>query len=72
MTIKPRMTVRVNGEAISLLEDSTLADLIMAMGLENKRIAIECDGVIIPRSQYATIAITPENQLEIVHAIGGG
>ena len=72
MNVKPRITVQLNGEAISVLENSTLQELIVAMGLTNKRIAIECNGAIIPRSEYSSLLITADHHLEIVQAIGGG
>ena len=50
----------------------TVADLVRELALEGKRIAVEKNGEIVPRSRYAETAITPGDALEIVGAVGGG
>jgi len=66
------MNIRVNGESVILPAGSTLADLIRHQGLTGRRIAIERNGEIVPRSQHAGCLLHDGDQLEIVHAIGGG
>jgi sulfur carrier protein len=51
---------------------ATLADLVSVLGLEGKRIAIEKNGEIVPRSRYADTPVTDGDRLEIVGAVGGG
>ena len=50
----------------------TVADLVRELCLEGKRIAVERNGTIVPRSRYAETAISPGDKLEIVGAVGGG
>ncbi len=50
----------------------TVADLVHELSLEGKRIAIERNGVIVPRSRYAETTVAPGDALEIVGAVGGG
>ena len=50
----------------------TVADLVRELCLEGKRIAVERNGAIVPRSRYAETFITPGDKLEIVGAVGGG
>ena len=67
------LTLTLNGVATDVAVDaSTLADLVIALGLSGKRIAIEKNGEIVPRSRYATITVERGDRLEIVGAIGGG
>lgn len=67
------LTVTLNGVATDVAADaSTLADLVAGLGLSGKRIAIEKNGEIVPRSRYATTTIARGDRLEIVGAVGGG
>jgi sulfur carrier protein len=67
------LTVTLNGVATDVAADSsTLADLVAVLGLSGKRIAIEKNGEIVPRSLYATTGVARGDRLEIVGAVGGG
>ena len=50
----------------------TVADLVRELCLEGKRIAVERNGAIVPRSRYADTPVSPGDALEIVGAVGGG
>ncbi|HWU82197.1 MAG TPA: sulfur carrier protein ThiS [Methylophilaceae bacterium] len=49
-----------------------VAELVDKLGLAGKRLAIECNGEIIPRSQFAEAPLHDGDKLEIVGAVGGG
>ncbi len=66
------MLITVNGETRELNDDATLVDLLAAMGLGNKRVAVECNQEIVPRSQHADQPLADGDVLEIIQAIGGG
>lgn len=67
------LAITVNGEARTLsAAKATVADLIREMRLEGKRIAVERNGEIVPRSRYAETPLADRDQLEIVGAVGGG
>ncbi|MBV0933206.1 sulfur carrier protein ThiS [Marinobacterium weihaiense] len=66
------MQIQVNGDALDVSEGATLAELIEQLELTGKRIAIELNLEIIPRSEHATTRLDAGDQVEIVHAIGGG
>ncbi len=51
---------------------ATVADLVRELCLEGKRIAVERNGAIVPRSRYAETPIAEGDKLEIVGAVGGG
>ena len=50
----------------------TVAELVRALGLEGKRVAVEKNGAIVPKSRHADTAIAEGDKLEIVGAVGGG
>jgi sulfur carrier protein len=64
--------VTVNGENREMPEDSTVAQLVEALELTGKRIAVELNGEIVPKSQHATTPLAAGARLEIVVAVGGG
>lgn len=64
--------VTANSENYSLPEGSTLATLLDQLSLTGKRIAVEMNGEIIPKSQHATTLLPHGAVLEIVVAVGGG
>ena len=66
------MQVTVNGTPRAIDAPLTLADLVRALGLEGKRIAIERNGEIVPKSRYAVTRVDADDRLEIVGAVGGG
>ena len=65
------LTVTLNGVATGV-ESTTLAELVASLGLEGKRIAVERNGEIVPRSRYANTPLVRGDRLEIVGAVGGG
>lgn len=64
--------VIVNGEARQLPEGMTVAQLLEDMVLTAKRLAVEVNLAIVPRSTYDTYRLRAGDRVEIVHAIGGG
>jgi thiazole synthase len=66
------MIVYINGESREVSEPGTVASLIETMELTGKRIAVELNKEIVPFDQYQNQPLRNGDQLEIVHAIGGG
>jgi sulfur carrier protein len=66
------ITVSINGESRQLPSSTTVANLIEQMGLTGKRIALELNGGIVPRSTFAVQQLSENDKLEIVIAVGGG
>ena len=67
-----QITVSVNGETRHMPQGATVAALLSAIGLDTRKVAVERNEEIVPRSTYATLALTEGDTLEIVHFIGGG
>jgi len=66
------MQIRVNGEPQSLPERATVYELLAALGHTGKRVAVERNGEIVPRSRHASVELASGDQIEIVIAVGGG
>lgn len=66
------MDIIVNGEKQSVPEGFTAAQLVENMALTGRRIAMEVNREIVPRSTYAEHHFQPGDTVEIVHAVGGG
>ena len=67
------MNIFINGNLKQLKSDNvTISALIVTLNLMGKRLAIEKNGEIVPRSQFDTVNISDGDKLEIVGAVGGG
>ena len=66
------MRIEINGEPREVAEAMTLLDLIEHLGLDARKIALERNLEIVPRSAYPEIQLGDGDSLEIVHFIGGG
>ena len=66
------MNIYVNGEEKNYPDNSSVAEVVDAMGLTGKKIAIELNKEILPFQTYSTQQLQAGDCLEIVHAIGGG
>ncbi len=53
-------------------ENMTISALVMTLNLTGKRLAIEKNGEIVPRSQFSEVHLQDGDKLEIVGAVGGG
>lgn len=67
-----RMDIQLNGQARTLAAAATIADLLGIEGLAERRVAVEVNGAIVPRSQHATHVLGEGDKVEVVHALGGG
>ena len=64
--------VNINGVSRQLPDSTSVAALIEELGLTGKRIALERNGEIVPRSLFATQQLADGDKLEVVVAVGGG
>jgi thiamine biosynthesis protein ThiS len=55
-----------------LVNGANLQDLITGLSLKGDRVAIEHNGNIVPRAEWASTGLTDGDRLEIVHFVGGG
>ena len=66
------LNITINGEARQFATGQNVASVIEALALTGKRIAVERNGEIVPKSQHAATVLMPGDRLEIVVAVGGG
>lgn len=66
------MNITLNGVARTLPPGTTVAALLALEGLADRRVAVEVNRTIVPRSQHASHGLDADDRVEIVHAIGGG
>ena len=66
------MHIQLNGEAYALSETLSVAGLLEHLQLAGRRVAVELNFEIVPRSLYETTLLKEGDTLEVVHAIGGG
>ena len=66
------MTLTINGEQRAFGALSNVAALVAELGLDARKVAVERNLEIVPRSAYLQTAIADGDRIEIVHFIGGG
>ena len=66
------MQLTVNGESRSFQGVTHVAGLVAALGLDTRKVAVERNLEIVPRSAYLKTPIADGDRIEIVHFIGGG
>jgi sulfur carrier protein len=67
------LSITVNGRPRAFPPPvATIDDLVRELALEGKRIAVEKNGEIVPRSRYAATPLAQGDRVEIVGAVGGG
>jgi thiamine biosynthesis protein ThiS len=66
------MKLWVNGEERSVEAAVDVAGLVAVLGLDVRKVAVERNLAIVPRSTYAATPIAEGDRIEIVHFIGGG
>lgn len=67
------MNITINGNIKQFdSENMTISALVMILNLTGKRLAIEKNGEIVPRSQFDAVNLQDGDKLELVGAVGGG
>jgi sulfur carrier protein len=66
------MHIVLNGESLELPSALDVAALLRRLGLAEKRVAVEVNREIVPRSRHADRMLREGDEVELVHAMGGG
>ncbi len=66
------ITLTINGTSRSFPSTLNVAELVEQLGYTGKRIALERNGEIVPRSTYPNVQLADGDKLEVVVAVGGG
>lgn len=66
------MNIEVNGDTQTIGDGLTVAQLLDELGYGEKRVAVERNGELVPKSRHGQQAVEAGDRIEIVQAIGGG
>ena len=66
------LNLTVNGEAQAFEAPMDVAALVARLGLDPRKVAVERNLEIVPRSLFAATPLADGDRIEIVHFIGGG
>jgi sulfur carrier protein len=66
------ITLSINGQQRQFSTPLSVSQLLLELNLAGKRVAVELNGEIVPRSQHGSVDLSDSDQLEIVVAVGGG
>ena len=66
------ITIFINGESQQISDDTTIEQLLENLNLIHKRLAVEINQSIVPRSEFTTHRLNDQDKVEVVQAIGGG
>lgn len=66
------MQLTVNGGLTDLVDGSTVADLVADRAEGARRVAVACNGEVVPRSVWATTSLTAGDAVEVLVAVAGG
>ena len=64
--------IELNGETREIAPGSTVTALLAELGLDTRKVAVERNLEIVPKSLYSETELSPGDRLEIVHFVGGG
>lgn len=68
----PNMKIEVNGQTRLFANPVTLIEVLSAEGLAGRRVAVEVNRELVPRSLHGSHMLRDGDRVEIVHAMGGG
>jgi len=66
------MEIVLNGTTRQIPEQTSATELLSSLGMADRRLALEVNCEIVPRSRFDEHVIRPGDRVEIIHAIGGG
>jgi len=72
MDLKESIAIHVNGGLRRVTVGVTLADMLGELGLDPRKVAVERNLAIVPRSTFGDVRVEEGDKYEIVHFVGGG
>ena len=72
MSTDTLLNITVNGDARRVSAGATIAGMLRELGIEPKRVAVERNLAIVPKSTLEDVTVEDGDQFEIVHFVGGG
>lgn len=72
MDVDQGYLIQVNGKSHALEAQTSLKALLAQLNLTQRRVAVELNGKIVPKSMHADTMLMPDSVVEIITAVGGG
>jgi sulfur carrier protein len=72
MTTEAEFLIQLNGEPYTVIGDARLTALIERLKLRRGRIAVEINHRVVPKAQWDSVVVHPNDKIEIVNFVGGG
>jgi len=72
MSDNPTLVISVNGESRRVAGGASVAEMLTTLGLDPRKVAVERNLEIVPRSTLCDVAVADGDTFEIVHFVGGG
>ncbi len=66
------MKLRVNGAERDVVPGTGLEELVAALGMAPDRVAVECNRVLVRRTEYESLVLVENDEVEVVTLVGGG
>jgi thiamine biosynthesis protein ThiS len=66
------LTIRLNGEPHDIAGPMPVTDLLAALGIDPRRVAVEHNLVVVKRDRYESTVVAAGDEVEIVNFVGGG
>jgi sulfur carrier protein len=66
------VTIQLNGDPCELPDSTTVADLLTRLDIDQRRVAVERNFVVLKRDLYGSTIIEAGDQIEVVNFVGGG
>ena len=66
------MTLQINGDPHQVPAGLTVASLLAHLGIDARRVAVECNETVVKRARYDETALNDGDRIEIVNFVGGG
>jgi thiazole synthase len=72
MELKESIAVHLNGDLRRVTVEVTIAEMLTELGLDPRKVAVERNLEIVPRSTFGDLRVQEGDAFEIVHFVGGG
>ena len=72
MELKESVAIHVNGDLRRVTVGLTIAEMLRELGLDSRKVAVERNLTIVPRSTFGEVRVEEGDKFEIVHFVGGG
>jgi len=72
MELKESLAIHVNGDPRRVTVGVTIAEMLGELGLDPRKVAVERNLAIVPRSTFGEVRVAEGDAFEIVHFVGGG